>query len=373
MAANAGIEQSLLELSVSIDSASSALTALGAGEGAMRAPLAYNRMCGPYTLETVGDVFSAADHIAEMRRPTRAPDRLREIAGCLSSILHGLADNDAGAFLNFPGAEIVFASLAEELQGVACVTEAEGIDDLTRCKLAREIAVERSALNRLTKVSLNEIALVYETTEDCNEAIEAISKLSAISNNEQIDEHVEVAQEQLSILCPNSTGIDETLVELELLEEAASALGDNFSVLNAPADVVIDEFRVLDGLLADRLESTPCIGLTADSCILALRAPSVPEESLQNFTNSIFSLVNLVNDVVFGQSKDVVPSNYDVDDSGENIIDAMAQMQNLSLTFSLQYLSLQQKIQQETREYTLLSNIMKARHDAAKNAINNIR
>jgi len=49
------------------------------------------------------------------------------------------------------------------------------------------------------------------------------------------------------------------------------------------------------------------------------------------------------------------------------------QMQEMSMSFSLQYLRLQSAIQQETREFTLLSNIMKARHEAAKNAINNIR
>jgi hypothetical protein len=41
--------------------------------------------------------------------------------------------------------------------------------------------------------------------------------------------------------------------------------------------------------------------------------------------------------------------------------------------FHLQYLSIQQKIQQEIREFNLLSNIMKERHEAAKNSINNIR
>ena len=45
----------------------------------------------------------------------------------------------------------------------------------------------------------------------------------------------------------------------------------------------------------------------------------------------------------------------------------------MNQSYSLQYLAIQQKIQSETREYNLLSNIMKTRHEAAKNAINNIR
>ena len=52
---------------------------------------------------------------------------------------------------------------------------------------------------------------------------------------------------------------------------------------------------------------------------------------------------------------------------------SIIQMPEMNQSFSLQYLAIQQKIQQETREYNLLSNIMKTRHEAAKNAINNVR
>jgi len=48
-------------------------------------------------------------------------------------------------------------------------------------------------------------------------------------------------------------------------------------------------------------------------------------------------------------------------------------MQEMNRNFSLQYLVLQQNIQQENPELTALSNVMKARHDAAKNALNNVR
>jgi len=39
----------------------------------------------------------------------------------------------------------------------------------------------------------------------------------------------------------------------------------------------------------------------------------------------------------------------------------------------MQYLMLQQKMQSDNRRFTLLSNIMKIKHDTAKNAINNVR
>jgi hypothetical protein len=48
-------------------------------------------------------------------------------------------------------------------------------------------------------------------------------------------------------------------------------------------------------------------------------------------------------------------------------------MQEMSQSFNLQYLDLQQNMQQENRQFTLVSNIMKNKHDTAKNSINNIR
>ncbi len=39
----------------------------------------------------------------------------------------------------------------------------------------------------------------------------------------------------------------------------------------------------------------------------------------------------------------------------------------------LQYLQLQQAMQHENRQFTMVSNIMKVKHDTAKSSINNIR
>ncbi len=39
----------------------------------------------------------------------------------------------------------------------------------------------------------------------------------------------------------------------------------------------------------------------------------------------------------------------------------------------LQYLQLQQDMQHENRQFTMVSNIMKVKHDTAKSSINNIR
>jgi len=50
-----------------------------------------------------------------------------------------------------------------------------------------------------------------------------------------------------------------------------------------------------------------------------------------------------------------------------------AQMQEMNQSFNLQYLMLQENMQQEQRQFSLLSNIMKTRHDGAKNVISNVR
>ena len=38
-----------------------------------------------------------------------------------------------------------------------------------------------------------------------------------------------------------------------------------------------------------------------------------------------------------------------------------------------QYLALQEKMQNENRQFTTLSNVMKTKHDTAKNSISNVR
>jgi hypothetical protein len=48
-------------------------------------------------------------------------------------------------------------------------------------------------------------------------------------------------------------------------------------------------------------------------------------------------------------------------------------LQEMNQSFNIQYLMLQQDMQTENRQFTLVSNIMKTKHDTAKNAINNVR
>jgi len=52
---------------------------------------------------------------------------------------------------------------------------------------------------------------------------------------------------------------------------------------------------------------------------------------------------------------------------------AVRRLQEMSQSFNMQYLMLQNKISHENRQFSMVSNIMKTTHDTAKNSINNIR
>ncbi len=57
----------------------------------------------------------------------------------------------------------------------------------------------------------------------------------------------------------------------------------------------------------------------------------------------------------------------------DKLYEAARRMTEMSQSFNIQYLDLQKQMQDENRRYTLVSNIMKTKHDTAKSAINNIR
>jgi prefoldin subunit 5 len=59
--------------------------------------------------------------------------------------------------------------------------------------------------------------------------------------------------------------------------------------------------------------------------------------------------------------------------SGRPDASTIAKLQEVQATFNAQYLQLQAQMQHENRSYTAISNIMKTKHDTAKNSISNVR
>ena len=60
-------------------------------------------------------------------------------------------------------------------------------------------------------------------------------------------------------------------------------------------------------------------------------------------------------------------------DRQAEIFQTTKDFQEMQMSFNLQYLQLQHQMQEENRQFTLISNIMKTKHDTVKNSINNIR
>jgi hypothetical protein len=58
---------------------------------------------------------------------------------------------------------------------------------------------------------------------------------------------------------------------------------------------------------------------------------------------------------------------------GSQLSEATMNMQEMQQSFNLQYLQLQSSMQNENRQFTMVSNIMKTKHDTVKNSIGNIR
>jgi hypothetical protein len=59
--------------------------------------------------------------------------------------------------------------------------------------------------------------------------------------------------------------------------------------------------------------------------------------------------------------------------SQAELMQATKNLQETQMSFNLQYLQLQNSMQNENRQFTMVSNIMKTKHDTVKNAISNIR
>ncbi len=59
--------------------------------------------------------------------------------------------------------------------------------------------------------------------------------------------------------------------------------------------------------------------------------------------------------------------------SNQALLEATKKMQETQMSFNLHYLQLQTARQNENRQFTMVKNLMKTKHDTVKNSINNIR
>jgi chromosome segregation ATPase len=79
---------------------------------------------------------------------------------------------------------------------------------------------------------------------------------------------------------------------------------------------------------------------------------------------------------VLGRVQNLETFYNNLNPSGESttqLLDATKNMQETQMSFNLQYLQLQNQMQNENRQFSMVSNIMKTKHDTVKNSISNIR
>ena len=101
----------------------------------------------------------------------------------------------------------------------------------------------------------------------------------------------------------------------------------------------------------------------ADGALIATSAvaPFIPGGSLVGAAaNGLYSL------------KNGTPPGLGGGGPGGDQMDKMWQMQRENQVFNMQYLALQTEMQADNRRFSTMSNLMKARHDTAKAAINNM-
>jgi septal ring factor EnvC (AmiA/AmiB activator) len=96
------------------------------------------------------------------------------------------------------------------------------------------------------------------------------------------------------------------------------------------------------------------------------------KESLLNQLKAYNDQLSQVSHHVHEMENELNHINEGSSTAGQNLLQATQQMQETQMSFNLQYLQLQNSMQNDNRQFTMVSNIMKTKHDTAKNTISNI-
>lgn len=110
-----------------------------------------------------------------------------------------------------------------------------------------------------------------------------------------------------------------------------------------------------------------------------LRAPqlSVSADRLQRTADQRWDAVLAADDAYMRALRTAVGAEINARRArGENVDELVAEqarLQEMQMSFSMQYLQLQQQMQDQNRQYTMVANIMRTKHDTARNSISNVR
>ncbi|MBN2430223.1 MAG: hypothetical protein JXQ27_02050 [Acidobacteria bacterium] len=92
-----------------------------------------------------------------------------------------------------------------------------------------------------------------------------------------------------------------------------------------------------------------------------------------HFSDKVSEFTGQITETVAEAEQGTVSAHAAAGDATEQLMAATREMQEMQQSFNLQYLQLQNKISYENRQFSMVSNIMKNKHDTAKSSINNIR
>jgi hypothetical protein len=128
-----------------------------------------------------------------------------------------------------------------------------------------------------------------------------------------------------------------------------------------------------------RQQATPAATATSTSRAEAMQSLDESSSSLQQLLEIHQKMIQMSEE----QTKIYSALSKKVDDlsklaaqkgtSQSELMQATKNMQETQMSFNLQYLQLQNSMQNENRQFTMVSNIMKTKHDTVKNIISNIK
>ena len=141
------------------------------------------------------------------------------------------------------------------------------------------------------------------------------------------------------------------------------------SVTRAPeTSAAISAFAAAHERVKDRLPAADRAVLDEMSARVRRALPRsahLPEDARRILANAMRGLTGTEIEVL---------ANYTTGEASQSsLLQATQQMQETQMSFNLQYLQLQNQMQNENRELTMVSNIMKTKLDTMKNSIANIR
>ena len=107
-------------------------------------------------------------------------------------------------------------------------------------------------------------------------------------------------------------------------------------------------------------------GANAASRAASTAAPLVPGAAVMSAV-----LSNAANDLASAEGGGIMLNG--VGGQNTNFLQTMEGMQQNMMSMNMQMIGVQREFQQMSEQYTMVSNVMKTKHDAEKNAISNIR